>query len=160
MKSAIFPAIALALGTLGLAACGEDPQPPAEATSDAPEGISVTDARLVLPAVSGNPGAVYFTVQNDSDSQKMIRTAAVEGASSAVIHQMGTWNNQPSMDEVMQIGVPAAGTLEFSPGGLHVMAMELDETLAAGGTTEVTLNFVGGKEISFPAEVLAAGDER
>ena len=40
------------------------------------------------------------------------------------------------------------------------MAMELDETLAAGGTTEVTLNFVGGKEISFPAEVLAAGDER
>lgn len=160
MKTAIFPAIALALGTLGLAACGSEDQPAAEATPDTPEGISVTDARLVLPAVSGNPGAVYFTVQNDSESQKMIRAASVEGAGSAVIHQMGTWNNQPSMDEVMQIGVPASGTLEFKPGDLHVMAMELDETLAAGGSTEVTLNFVGGDRVSFPAEILAAGDER
>lgn len=160
MKTTIFPAIALTLGTLGLAACGEDPQPVAEETSNAPEGISVTDGRLVLPAVSGNPGAVYFTVHNDTDSQQMIRTASVEGASSAVIHQMGTWNNQPSMDEVMQIGVPANGTLEFKPGDLHVMAMELDETLAAGGTTEVTLHFIRGDEITFPAEILAAGDER
>ena len=142
MKSAIFPAIALALGTLVQAGrLGQVGKPGAG-------------------AVGGNPGAVYFTVQNDSDSQKMIRTAAVEGASSAVIHQMGTWNNQPSMDEVMQIGVPAAGALEFKPGDLHVMAMELDETLAAGGSTEVTLNFVGGDRISFPAEILAAGDER
>lgn len=160
MKTAIFPAIALALGTLGLAACGEDPQPAAGAESTTPEAISVTDGRLVLPAVSGNPGAVYFTVQNDSDRQKMIRGVAVEGAGSAVMHQMGTWNKQPSMNEVMQIGVPAGGALEFKPGDLHVMAMELDDTLAAGGATEVTLTFVGGDEIAFPAEILAAGDER
>jgi copper(I)-binding protein len=160
MKTTIFPAIALTLGTLGLAACGEDPQPAADAASNTPEGVSVTDGRLVLPAVEGNPGAVYFTVQNDSDGQHMIRTVDVEGASSAVIHQMGTWNNQPSMDEVMQIGVPANGTLEFKPGDLHVMAMELDETLAAGGTTEVTLHFMRGEKATFPAEILAAGDER
>ena len=160
MKTTIFPAVALTLGTLGLAACGEDPQPVADAASDAPEGISVTDGRLVLPAVGGNPGAVYFTVHNDSGSSQMIRTAEVEGASSAVIHQMGTWNNQPSMDEVMQIGVPANGTLEFKPGDLHVMAMELDETLAAGGTAQVTLHFIRGDEVTFPAEILAAGDER
>jgi copper(I)-binding protein len=160
MKITIFPAMALAFGTLGLAACGEDPQPAAEPTSEAPEGVSVTDARLVLPAVGGNPGAVYFTVHNDSDSQTMIRTVDVEGASSAVIHQMGTWNNQPSMDEVMQIGVPANGMLEFKPGDLHVMAMELDETLAPGGTTEVTLHFMRGEKAKFPAEILAAGDER
>lgn len=160
MKTAIFPAIALAFGTLGLAGCGGDPEPASEAETGTPEGISVADGRLVLPPVSGNPGAAYFTVQNDSGSQKMIRGVTVEGAGSAVIHQMGTWNKQPSMDEVMQIGVPAGGTLEFKPGDLHVMAMELDDTLAAGGTTQVTLNFVGGDEITFPAEILAAGDER
>jgi len=160
MKTAVFPAFALALGTLALGACGDNSQPAADTGAEASNGISVTDGRLILPAVNGNPGAVYFTVHNDSDSQRMIRGAQVTGASSAVIHQMGTWNNQPSMDEVMQIGVPANGTLEFKPGDLHVMAMELDESLVAGGTTEVTINFVGGQQTTFPVDILAAGDER
>ena len=73
---------------------------------------------------------------------------------------MGTWNGQPSMDEVMQIAVPTGGELVFEPGGLHVMANELDETLAAGGQTEVTITFVGGRTATFPAEIRAAGDER
>ena len=46
------------------------------------------------------------------------------------------------------------------PGGTHVMAMDLADTLAAGGETEVTVTFVGGDKVSFPAEVRAAGDER
>jgi hypothetical protein len=40
------------------------------------------------------------------------------------------------------------------------MAMDLAETVAAGGEAEVTLTFVGGDKFSFPAEVRAAGDER
>ncbi len=90
----------------------------------------------------------------------MIRAASVAGAGSAVLHQMGTWNNEPSMDEVLQIDVPANGDLKFEPGGLHVMANDLADTVTAGGTAEVTLTFVGGDKISFPAEVRAAGDER
>ena len=160
MKTAIFAPFALVLGTLGLAACGSEPEPAADAGPRAPEGISITDGRLVLPAVGGNPGAVYFTVHNDADRQNMIRAVRVEGAQSAVMHQMGTWNNQPNMDEVMQIAVPAGGELEFKPGDLHVMAMDLGDTLAAGGTTDVTLTFVGGAQATFPAEILAAGDER
>jgi len=160
MKTVIFAPFALAIASLGLAACDSEQKPAANARPSAPEGISITDGRLVLPAVKGNPGAVYFTVHNDSDSQVMIRAAAVTGAKSAVIHQMGTWDRQPSMDELMQIGVPARGELVFKPGDLHVMAMDLDDTLAAGGNTEVTLTFAGGDKASFPAEVLAAGDAR
>jgi len=51
-------------------------------------------------------------------------------------------------------------TAKFEPGGNHVMAMGLDEALKAGDTTEVTLTFVGGDKVSFPATVLAAGDAR
>ena len=113
-----------------------------------------------MPAVSGNPGAVYFTVKNDGDRDRFIRAAAVEGAQSAMLHQMGTWNRQPSMDEVFQVPVPAGGELNFEPGGLHVMANELADTLAAGGQTEVTITFIGGRTATFPVEVRAAGDER
>jgi len=160
MKSAILASAALALATLGLAACADESTNEADEGDTSQEGISVTDGRLILPAVAGNPGAVYFTVHNDGERDRFIRAAAIEGAQSAVLHQMGTWNNQSSMDEVMQIAVPAGGELAFEPGGLHVMANDLADTLAAGGQTEVTITFVGGKTASFPVEVRAAGDER
>ena len=152
-------ATALGLATFGLASCGEQPEQ-ADDAPGTPEGISVTNARLMLPAVKGNPGAVYFNISNDSTSNRMIRAVSVTGAGSAVLHQMGTWNLQPSMDEILQIDVPANGELKFEPGGLHVMANDLADTVAAGGTADVTLTFVGGDKITFPAEVRAAGDER
>lgn len=160
MKIAVLAPVALALASLGLASCGGEKQPAAEAKPGAPEGISISDGRLVLPAVKGNPGAVYFTVHNDSGSQKMIRGASVEGAQSAMIHQMASRSRKVDMQELTQLGIPANGELEFKPGELHVMAMNLDDTLAKGGTAEVTLTFVGGDRASFPAEILAAGDAR
>ena len=160
MKSTILASAALALATLGLAACSDEPTPEADDRDTAEEGISITDGRLILPAVKGNPGAVYFTVHNDGERDRFIRAAAVEGAQSAMLHQMGTWNKQASMDEVTQIAVPAGGELVFEPGGLHVMANNLAETLAAGGQTEVTITFIGGRTATFPVEVRAAGDER
>jgi copper(I)-binding protein len=152
-------AAALGVACVGLAGCGEKPEQ-VETGPEAPEGISITDARLMLPAVKGNPGAAYFDVKNDSAKSVMIRAVSVAGAGCAMLHQMGTWNNQPSMDEILQIAVPANGDLKFEPGGLHVMANDLADTVTAGGTAEVTLTFVGGDKISFPAEVRAAGDER
>lgn len=159
MRKGIWIAAALGIASVGLAGCSEQPEP-TDATPDAPDGISVTNARLMLPAVAGNPGAIYFEVKNDSGENRMIRAVSVAGAASAVLHQMGTWNNQPSMDEIFQVDVPANGELKFEPGGLHVMANELADTVTAGSTAEVTLTFVGGDKISFPAEVRAAGDDR
>lgn len=160
MKSAILASAALVLGTLGLAACSDEQPAPSDESDTAQDGITVNEARLILPAVAGNPGAAYFTVKNDGDRDRFIRAASIEGAQSAVLHQMGTWNRQPSMDEVTQIAVPAGGELVFEPGGLHVMANDLADTVAAGGQTEVTLTFIGGKTATFPAEVRAAGDDR
>ena len=160
MKSAILRSAALALATFALAGCGGEEAAESEASDTSQDGITINDARLILPAVAGNPGAVYFTVKNDGDRDRFIRAASVEGAQSAVLHQMGTWNNEPSMDEVFQVPVKAGQELKFEPGGLHVMANGLPDTLAAGGSAEVTVTFVGGKTATFPAEVRAAGDER
>lgn len=159
MKRTGWASLALALAVMGPVACGPA-QEQAPAAPEGPEGISVTDGRLMLPPVAGNPAAVYFNVENTGSENRMIRAASVQGAQNAILHQMGTWNNQPSMDEIFQIGVPAGETLRFEPGGLHVMAEGLVDTVVAGGTAEVTLTFVGGDKISFPAEVRAAGDER
>jgi copper(I)-binding protein len=160
MKSAVSASLALVLGTLALAACESRQAPVAGEQAEAPEGISVTDARLVLPAVRGNPGAVYFTVHNDSASDETIAAAEVKGAGEAMIHQSTNVAGMAEMHEMPGALVPAKGTLAFAPGGLHVMAVNLDDSLAKGGTTDVTLSFDSGDNAVFPAEILAAGDAR
>jgi copper(I)-binding protein len=162
MRKSVLAAAALAVATIGLAGCGSEPAPTETAPEapEAPEGVAVTNARLILPAVKGNPGALYFAIANTGSSNLVVRAASIDGAGSAVFHKMGTWNKQVSMDEVGQIPVPPGSTVTLEPGGMHVMAIDLADTVVAGGKTEVTLTFVGGDKISFPADVHAAGDER
>jgi copper(I)-binding protein len=134
MKTAALAPFALVLGTLALGACDSQQKQAAAPNPrpDAPEGITITDGRLVLPAVAGNPGAVYFTVHNDSASAATITGARVKGAGEAMIHRSATTDGVGTMEMVQQVAVPAMGKLEFKPGGLHVMAMDLDESLAKG----------------------------
>lgn len=152
MTKRIWPALALALAAMGPAACGEA-DAPADTAPEAPEGITASNATLMLPAVAGNPGAVYFDLGNSSEKNMVIRAVNVAGAGSAAMHT-------GDMQEMMQVVVPPGETVKFETGKEHVMAMELADTVKAGGTAEVTVTFVGGDKISFPAEVRAAGDER
>jgi copper(I)-binding protein len=152
MTKSIRAALALAAVTLVPAACSEAPEQ-AQTEPDAPEGVSVKNARLMLPAVEGNPGAVYFDLENASERNRVIRAVSVVGAGSAAMHN-------GEMQEMTQVVTPPKGTVKFEPGEQHVMAMNLADTVVAGGQAEVTVTFVGGDKVRFPAEVRAAGDER
>jgi copper(I)-binding protein len=152
MKRSVWSAAALALAVLGPAACSEAPEQ-AEAGPAAADGITVSNARLMLPAVAGNPGAVYFDVENSGTENRVIRAVTIEGAGGADMHTK-------DMQLVLQIAVPPGGSTQFAPGGQHVMAMDLADTVTAGSQADVTLTFVGGTQVTFPAEVRAAGDER
>ena len=153
-------AITAILGmSLTLAACGE-----AEVAEAAPEGIvpglEVTNARLVLPPVSGNPAAVYFDVAYNGERGVSISGAEVEGAASATVHDMMEYDFEMTMAEAGPIALPPGQSKTFEPGGLHVMAFELGDGFEPGGTVKVTLNISGGKKHKFDAEIRSAGEER
>lgn len=155
MNRSIWMALAMAGAAIGPAACGEREATPA-AGPEAPEGIAVSNARLMLPAVAGNPGAVYFEMANTGERDRMLRAASVKEAGSTMMHATAG----DGMQETLQVMVKAGETVKFEPGGLHVMASDLADTVKAGTKAEVTMTFVGGDKISFPAEVRAAGEER
>jgi len=160
VKSVTIAPFALALATLYLSACGDRTQPAPAPSPSAAATLSVSDGRLVLPAVKGNPGAVYFTVHNGTGKEDTLKGAEVEGAKMAMLHQTSMVSGHTSMQQVEQMSVPAGGQLVFAPGGRHVMAMDLDDSLKPGGTTNVTLAFASGAKATFPAEILAAGNAR
>lgn len=160
MRISALPAIALALATGLVFACSQE-EPTVQEGPDAPEGITVSNGRIMLPAVQGNPAVLYFDVANSSQRTTVIRAVDVQGAESAMLHQTSTGpGGETSMAEMIQATVHPTESLSFEPGGMHVMVMKPGETIVAGGTTEVTLTFVGGDKVSFPAEIRAAGDDR
>jgi copper(I)-binding protein len=155
MKSGFFAALALSGAVAGLAGCGQE-QPAAPAGPQAPAGIAVANAWLALPPVKGNPGAVYFDITNRGSDEVAFRSAEVEGAQSAMMHV----SVDGSMNDLMLQPVKPGETVKFAPGGSHVMAMGLADTLKPGGKTKVTLHFSRGETLTFPADILAAGDAR
>ena len=152
-------ALALVGATLPLAACGETPAEAPEASSGIP-GMKISNARMVLAPVSGNPAAVYFDLAYDGDRGVALNRAEVKGAKSAMFHDYGEYDFKVQMMDMLPVPLKKGDKLEFKPGGKHLMAMEPDASLKPGGTTEAAIIVSGGKKQTFPVEIRAAGDER
>ena len=157
MKSAILASVALAVASFGLASCQKEAQQDEAAAPEGMPGVSVANARLVLPAVKGNPGAVYFDVTYSGTDYATLRKVEVAGAKEAMMHDTTTQNGVTQMYPAPFINLPKGETLKFEPGGKHVMAMDLDPSLAAGGTTDVTLTFAGGDKTTVSAKIQPPG---
>ena len=159
MGFAGFARVNVAAAALALAACAEEAPAPVEVEGVYP-GLEVTNARLVLAPVSGNPAAVYFDAVYNGERGISITGAEVAGASSATVHAMMEYNFEMTMAEAGPIAIRGGESQTFEPGGLHIMAMELGEDIKAGDSVDVTLKIVGGKTHVFKAKVQDAGDER
>jgi copper(I)-binding protein len=153
-------AAGLAAAMLGLAACGDAAEAPAEAVAGQVPGLTITNARLVLAPVAGNPAAVYFDIAYEGEQGLTIRKADVEGAGMTMMHDYGEYDFKVQMMEALPVALTKGAKVEFKPGGLHVMAMEPAATLKPGDKVKVTLTMSGGTTQVFEADVRAAGEER
>lgn len=159
MNRPICAALLLATALPSLAACGAEPAAQTVAETGIP-GLAASNARLVLPAVSGNPAGVYFDLANTGERGVAVRKATVAGAGSAQIHGTMEFSGEMTMGETGPQSVLPGQTIKFEPGALHVMAFDLDPATKAGDSVTITLTAAGGKTMEFDAEVRAAGDER
>ena len=154
-------AVALVMGVAGagLTACGETADAPAGAAEAVP-GLTIENARLVLPPVAGNPAAIYMDVGYTGERSTTLRAAAVTGAERAELHETSEWKHEMVMGEMGPLLLNSGDEVSFEPGGKHIMVFGLPETVEAGQNVEVTLTVVGGDKTSFEAEVVPAGADR
>jgi len=115
--------------------------------------IDVSEARLVLPAVKGNPGAAYFTLRNATKAAVTLVGVAIEGAQKAEMHETSGGTMQP----LAQVAIAPGERVSFAPAGKHVMAFNLAPTLTPGGSSAINFHFADGKTISAPLRIEAAG---
>jgi copper(I)-binding protein len=160
VNNTVMASLALVFGAAGLASCsGGADQTEAPAEQGIP-GMKISNARMVLAPVAGNPAAVYFDLAYEGDRSVALSRASVEGAESATFHDYGEYNFQTQMMDMLPLPLKKGTKVSFEPGGKHIMAMGVSPDLKPGGTANVTITVSGGKSQTFPAEIKAAGDER
>lgn len=154
-RFALFAPLALACA---LAACGQAEAPTAQeaaATSAAKAELAISDGRLVLPAVSGNPGVAYFRLTNGTAEPAALAAVTVAGATKAEMHE----TSGGSMAPITVVNIAPGAEAAFEPGGKHIMLFDLAKSLKPGDTAKITLNFSGGKTVSGDLKVEAVGGE-
>jgi copper(I)-binding protein len=105
--------------------------------------VSVTNAWMrALPG--GLPAGGYFTLHNPTAKTLTLRGASSPACGMLMLHKSETMSGMASMANVETVDVPAGGTLQFSPGGYHLMCMKPTSQIKPGGTVGVTLQFAGG----------------
>jgi hypothetical protein len=114
-----------------------------------PAPLQVNDARIPLPA--GPNAAVYFQLENNGDHEAEL-VGAKSDIATAQIHQTTMSGGLMQMEPVDQITVAPGQTVEFAPGGLHVMLMNVP-ALELGQKVQVSLLFKSDPSVTFSAEV-------
>lgn len=127
----------------------------AEAGPAAKPGISASDGHLFLPVVPGRPGAVYFTVRNDGPAAAKLVGVHVSGSGSAQMHK----TDGGTMAPIDSLDIAPGAQVEFKQGGMHVMVFDIEDSVKASGTAELTLTFSDGDKLSMPLRVESMGGD-
>lgn len=115
--------------------------------------LTIQDA-WARPAAAGQNSAIYMTIVNPSGITERLRSASVSVARAAEIHQTSQDSGGVmSMHPQHSVAVPARGKAVFSPGGLHIMLVELNQDLTPGITFNLIMNFDHAGTISIPITV-------
>ena len=124
---------------------------------DTSTGITVNDAWARPAAQSGN-GAVYFLLQNNSASADELIAATSDVAEATEIHESKMTGDVMQMQQVMSLPIDGKASIEFAPGGYHVMLIGLKRDLKVGDEFEITLKFAAREDLILSVPVQEAGD--
>ena len=155
MRSSLLPVLAFGLV---LAACDATPQqPPIEAAEPAGHVVTVADAWIRLPAVSGRTASGYFTAEAGA-MPETITNVTSPSPGRVEMHESMSSGGLSSMKEMEVAPFTADEPLVFEPGGKHLMLFSLDPTVKPGETLALTFTFSRARPVTVDAKVIAAGD--
>jgi periplasmic copper chaperone A len=119
----------------------------AGAAQAAPDGLSLSGQwfRFVMASL---PAAGYFTVANAAAAPQSLIGASSPACGSVMLHKSVSENGTERMIMVPSVAVPPHGTLQFAPGGYHLMCMSPAAAMRPGQSVAVTLNFAGGASLT------------
>jgi len=104
--------------------------------------LTIDNPRIrLLPGA--RPLAGYFTISNAGDSDLRLIAASSDSFANIMIHASSISNGQSRMQEQADgVALAAGDSIEFAPGGLHLMLMQAQSELKIGDEVQVQLRLI------------------
>jgi len=106
---------------------------------DAKKGIEVHEPWM-RPAAQGENG-VYFVIHNHAPEPDELIGISADVAEALEIHESKMNGDVMGMHQLVSLLVEAHTEIQFEPGGLHLMLVDLKKDLKVGDEIEITLHF-------------------
>lgn len=143
-------AAAMTVVAVALAGCTADDR------AGEPSSPAVIDP-FVGQATAGSAAALYFTLTQEGGDDRLV------GVSTEVSDVVGVMTADMAMDDALtdrsvNVPLPAGETVEFAPGGDHLMVIDVSRDLDPGDNVAVTLVFERHGEVTVQAPTLSLLD--
>jgi periplasmic copper chaperone A len=103
-------------------------------------------------------GAVYLSLENTGSEADSLVSASSPAAGKTQVHKTSNEGGVMKMRPAEGVELAPGTTVEFKPGGYHIMLLDLKRQLAEGQTVPLTLTFAKAGTIQIDARVEKAGD--
>ena len=114
------------------------------------------DAAWVRTAPPGSMMlAGYMAIHNDGKSPLRFVSAQSDAFGMVELHRSLIVNGMSTMRAAGEQTIPAGGTLQIQPGGLHLMLMHPSRALKIGDSVRFQLHFADGSSMDVVAPVSA-----
>ncbi|MCG9659176.1 hypothetical protein C9980_11910 [Vibrio mediterranei] len=107
--------------------------------------IDVNDAYARATPPNATTSAVFATIENTGDKDRVIVEAASQASSVVELHDVIMDGDVMKMRQVKSITVPANGQTTLKPGSLHIMLLDVEKPMKEGETINVELTFANGE---------------
>ena len=118
--------------------------------------VTVENAWARATFALAKTGAVYLSIDNQSKKNVTLLAVSVDSsvASDAQLHETLMEEEMMQMREATNgFAIPSGSTLEFLPGGKHIMLIGLGKPLITGEQFVLSLKFENNKVMRVPIEV-------
>lgn len=127
-----------------------------DAASASVGSLQIENGWMRATAPGQSVGGGFLTVNNHGAADRLVG-ASSPVAANVELHTMSMENNVMRMREVPSVDVPAGKAVELSPGGLHLMFIDLKAPLKAGQIVPLILRFEKAGEVAVSMRVEAMG---
>ncbi len=107
--------------------------------------VSISDVRILAPAIAGQASVAYFTVHNRSNETLTLSRVDSPQFGSVEMHETTFDNGVARMRRIESIDVASQSTLSFASGGMHVMLMQPAASTTPGAP--ITLEILVGDNL-------------
>ena len=117
--------------------------------------IVVTGAWLREPPPGMDMAGIYLTVHNAGVKPLRLIGASSTLARSATLHESMQSGGMSHMMPLKALDLPPSASIEFKPGGRHIMLQGLQHPLHTGDRVPLVLRFADGAQVAVTALVAA-----